>query len=77
MHICDKINKCVENWNIVKDLLKKGKAVVTSHPQIENDHLFVIEPNGQAYLIHIEGKENVKERELTPDECKILLRDLL
>lgn len=57
--------------NIPKELLAEGKSVIDNHPQIANGQLYVIEPNGQAFLIHIEGKENVKERELTEDEYKI------
>lgn len=57
--------------NIAKELLLKGKSVIDNNPQIANGQLYVIEPNGQAFLIHIEDKENVKERELTEDEYKI------
>ncbi len=61
-----------ENFkDIPKELLAQGKSVIDNHSDIANGQLYVIEPNGQAFLIHIEGKENVKERELTEDEYKI------
>jgi hypothetical protein len=67
-----------ENFkDIPKELLASGKSVIASHPDITNNQLFVIEPNGQVFLIRVEGKENIKERELTEDEIKIFLRDLL
>jgi len=69
--ISDVINQHMDGHNIVKDLVSQGKAVVTSHPQIENNHLFVIEPNGQAFLIRVKYKENVRLRELTPNEYQI------
>ena len=57
--------------NIPNELLAEGKSVIDNHPQIANGQLYVIEPNGQAFLIQVEHKENVKERELTEDEYKI------
>lgn len=66
-----------ENFkNIPKELLDNGKSVIDNHPQIANGQLYVIEPNGQAFLIHIEHKENIKERELTEDEYKIALNGI-
>jgi len=70
MSVMEALQK-TEQWNIPRDLLAQGKSVITSHEKIENNHLFVIEPNGQAYLIRNKGKENVKLRELTPDEYQI------
>lgn len=61
-----------ENFkNIPKELLEEGKSVIDNHPDVANGQYYIIEPNGKAFLIHIEGKENVKERELTEDEYKI------
>lgn len=57
--------------NIQNELLAEGKSVIDNHPDVANGQYYIIEPNGQAFLIHIEGKENVKERELTEDEYKI------
>lgn len=70
-HVNDVINQHMDGHNIVKDLVSQGKAVVTSHPQIENNHLFVIDPDYKAYLIRNESQENVRLRELTEDEYKI------
>lgn len=62
-----------ENFkNIPKELLEEGKSVIDNHPDVANGQYYIIEPNGKAFLIHIEGKENVKERELTEDEYKIV-----
>jgi len=60
-----------EQWNIPRDLLAQGKSVITSHEKIADNHLFVIEPSGQSYLIRVEYKENVRLRELTPNEYQI------
>lgn len=57
--------------NIQNELLAEGKSVIENHPDVANGQYYIIEPNGKAFLIHIEGKENVKERELTEDEYKI------
>lgn len=62
-----------ENFkNIPKELLEQGKSVVTSHPDIANNQLFIIEPNYKAYLICVEYKKNIRERELTEDEYNII-----
>lgn len=70
-NISERVRRCFDGWNIVKDLLNQGKSVVTSHPDIENNHLFVIESNHKAFLIQNKGKENVRLRELTEAEYKI------
>lgn len=70
-HVNDVINQHMDGYNIVKDLIKQGKSVVTSHEKIADNHLFVIEKDYTAYLIQNESKENVKIRELTEDEYKI------
>lgn len=57
--------------NIQNELLAEGKSVIDNHPDVANGQYYIIEPNGKAFLIHIDGKENVKERELTEDEYKI------
>lgn len=57
--------------DIPKELLEEGKSVIDNHPDIANNQLFVIEPNGQAFLIRVEYKENIKERELTENEYRI------
>ena len=57
--------------NIPKELLDNGKSVIDAHPQIANNQLFIIEPDRRAFIIRVENKENIKERELTPDEYKI------
>ena len=62
-----------ENFkDIPKELLASGKSVIASHPDIANNQLFIVEPNGKAFLIRVENKENIKERELTPTEYKIV-----
>ena len=62
-----------ENFkDIPKELLASGKSVIASHPDIANNQLFVIEPSGKVFLIRVENKENIKERELTPTEYKIV-----
>ncbi len=66
-YLCDENNF----KNIPNELLSEGKSVIDNHPQIANGQLYVIEPNGQAFLIQVEHKENVKERELREDEYKI------
>ena len=61
-----------ENFkDIPKELLASGKSVIASHPQIENNHLFVIDADYKAFLIRVEYKENVRLRELTPNEYQI------
>lgn len=70
-HANDVINQHMDGHNIVKDLVSQGKAVVTSHPLIENNHLFVIEKDHTAFLIQNVSKENVKLRELTEAEYQI------
>lgn len=61
-----------ENFkNIPKELLEEGKSVIDNHPDIADGQLFVIQPDRKAYLIRVEDKENIKERELTEDEYKI------
>lgn len=62
-----------ENFKkIPKELLAQGKSVIDNNPDIANGQYYIIEPNGKVFLIHIKGKENVKERELTEDEYKIV-----
>lgn len=61
-----------ENFkDIPKELLAQGKSVIENRPDIENGQYYIITPEHKAFLIRVEYKENIKERELTEDEYKI------
>ncbi len=62
--------------NIPKELLDNGKSVIDNHPQIANGQYYMITPERKAFLIRVEYKENIKERELTEDEHKIALNGI-
>ena len=76
-YIMDYLSNADNFKNIPKELLAEGKSVIDSHPQIANGQLYVIEPNGKAFLIQVKHKENVRERQLTEDEYKIALNGIL
>lgn len=57
--------------NVPQELLEEGKSVIDAHPQIANGQLFIITPENKAFLIRVEGMENVRERELNESEYKI------
>lgn len=58
--------------DVPKELLKEGKSVIDNHTQIADGQFFIIQPDRRAFLIRVEVKENVKERELTPEEYMII-----
>lgn len=61
-----------ENFkDIPKELLAQGKSVIDNHPKIANGQYYIITPERKAFFIRVEYKENVRERELTPDEYRI------
>ena len=61
-----------ENFkDMPSELLNQGKSVIDNHPQIADGQLYVIQPDRRAFIIRVEVKENVRERELTPEEYAI------
>lgn len=64
-----------ENFkNIQVELLEEGKSVIDNNQLIANGQLYVIHPDRRAFLIRVEDKENIKERELTPKEYEIMIK---
>lgn len=64
-----------ENFkNIQVELLEEGKSVIDNNQLIANGQLYVIYPDRRAFLIRVEDKENIKERELTPKEYEIMIK---
>jgi len=68
----DFIANSEEIANIPNDLLSEGKNIIISHPQIADNKCIMVTPERKAFLLDPNEIRNVKKRELTQEEYKLL-----